>query len=85
MRDFAVHFREHVIPRLRNLCKAEALCIVRGVETWEGAHDAIYRYAANRGAFQLGSYALMQLDDWICTTLLTAIDEHERTAMADAA
>lgn len=77
MRLFAHHFRDHVMPRLRNLAKAEAVCVTRNVETFSGACDAVMNYARKRGALYLPDDVLDDLEDWIATEVLTQIDAAE--------
>lgn len=76
MKLFAVHYRERVIPRLHNLVQAEAVCIVHGVETFDNACNVVMRHARELGAMHLPN--ILELEDWICTTLLNEIDEAER-------
>ncbi len=75
---FAVHFRELVTPRLRNLAAAEALCVVKRVQGFNDAWDAVWAHARDHGAVYLPTHMIDQLDDWICTTLLTEIDRLEK-------
>lgn len=78
MKLFAAHFREHVTPRLRNLAAAEAMCVVRRVQGFNEAWDAIWAYARNHGAVYLPAHLIDELDDWICRALLTEIDRLEK-------
>lgn len=78
MTQFSVHFRELVMPRLRNLAAAEALCVVKRVQDFNEAWDAVWAHARNHGAVYLPAHMVDQLDDWICTTLLTEIDRLEK-------
>ncbi len=85
---FAIHFRQHVIPRLRRLATAEAFCVVRGAQSWSDAFDGTMSYARRYGAMYLPADVLDDLDDWLCTTLLEEITRQEAafagTAGADA-
>ena len=76
MRQFALHFRDHVIPRLHNLVRAEAVCIAHGVETFDDACNVVMRHARQLGAMHLPN--ILELEDWIATTLLNELDEAER-------
>lgn len=63
--SFALHFRQHVMPRLNNLAKANALCVARNVETYSGACSSVMRYAKKYGAFQLPPELIDELYEWI--------------------
>lgn len=76
MRQFAIHYRERVIPRLHNLVRAEAVCIAHGVEGFDDACSIVMRHARQLGANYLPN--ILELEDWIATTLLNEIDEAER-------
>lgn len=75
---FSEHFRDHLMPRLRNLVTAEAVCIAKGIEDWNGAYAAVWRYARKYGAMYLPNDKLGELEDWIATTLLIELDRAER-------
>jgi hypothetical protein len=75
MRQFALHFRDLVIPRLHNLVRAEAVCIAHGVEGFDDACNVVMRHARQLGANHLPD--ILELEDWISTSLLVAIDEAE--------
>lgn len=74
---FAIHFRQHVIPRVRRLAIAEAFCVVRGAEDWTGAFDSLMAYARRYGAMHLPEHIFYELDDWLSATLLEEIDRQE--------
>ncbi len=74
---FATHFREHIMPRLCNLAKAEAVCVAEGVETFSGAVSAMWRYATKYGATSLPSGLIDELDDWIMTRVAVEIEKAE--------
>ena len=76
MKQFAVHYRERVIPRLHNLVRAEAVCIAHGVESFDNACNVVMRHARELGANYLPD--IFELEDWIATTLLSEIDAAER-------
>lgn len=77
MTTFAIHFRQHIIPRLRRLATAEAFCVARGAEDWSGAFDVIMAYAQAYGAVYLPDDVFYDLDDWISATLLEEIARQE--------
>jgi hypothetical protein len=74
---FAHHFREHVMPRLRNLARAEAVCIVQHVETFSGACNALMTYSRRYGALYLPPAKLDDLEEWIAIQILTEVDALE--------
>lgn len=76
MSQFAVQFRAHVIPRLHNLVRAEAVCIAHGVESFDNACNIVMDHARRLGALRLPD--ILELEDWIATTLLLEIDAAER-------
>jgi hypothetical protein len=73
---FAIHFKEHIAPRLLNLTKAEGFCIAHGEETFSNAHRIIMDYARKYGALHLSEDLLPELEDWVCSRLVEAIDEY---------
>lgn len=85
MTMFPIHFRQHVIPRLRRLAVAEAFCVVRGAEDWNGAYDSLMRYARRYGALYLPERVGYELDDWLSTTLLEEIARQETEFSATVA
>lgn len=82
--SFAFHFRQHVVPQLRTAAKVEAICVKYGGVSFDEAYGEIFKLARNRGALHLPPAVLTDLDDWITTELVTAIDALGRPAMADA-
>lgn len=82
---FPIHFRQHVIPRLRHLATAEAFCVVRGEEDWTGAFDSLMAYAKRYGAMYLPVSVFYELDDWLSTTLLEEIARQETALSATVA
>lgn len=77
MKLFADHFRDQVVPGLRNLARAEAACVAHGVETFSGAYDAVMDCARRYGALYLPEDKFADLEDWIGTIILEAIDGAE--------
>jgi hypothetical protein len=77
---FAVHFRTLVIPRLHNLVRAEAVCIAHGVESFDNACNVVMRHARQLGALHLPN--ILELEDWIATTMLREIDALEQVREA---
>lgn len=69
MKLFSAHFRDHVIPRLHNLVRAEAVCIAHGVEGFDDACNVVMRHARELGAMHLPPNIFEELEDWIATTL----------------
>lgn len=80
--SFPDNFREHVIPGLRNLITAEAICIVHGVEDYSEAHRVVMRHACALGAGFLPDAIFDDLIDWVDDTLLTEILKAEGEAGA---
>lgn len=80
MKQFAIHFRDHVIPRLHNLVRAEAVCIAHGVEGFDDAVNVVMRHARELGANHLPD--IMELHDWITTTLSEETWKAERDLAA---
>lgn len=74
MRTFLATFRAIVIPDLRRQCVRLGLTVALGVDTWPEAYDRIHAHARARGALHLSLAEIDQLDDWITTNLLRAID-----------
>ncbi len=74
---FATHFREHIMPRLCNLAKAEAVCVAAEVETLSGAVDAVWGYARKHGAIYLPNGLIDELHDWILTRVADEIEKAE--------
>jgi hypothetical protein len=74
---FAIHFREHVLPRLRNLAKAEAVCVAQDVETYAGACSAVMRYAGKYGAYMLEPHLVDELFEWVQIQIGEGIQEAE--------
>lgn len=81
---FPRHYGEHIIPRLRRLVAAEAVCVVRGVETFAGGHDSLLAYARRYGGLYLPMEAFQALEDWLSVTLLEEIIRQESCPAADA-
>jgi hypothetical protein len=74
---FALHFHEHVLPRLRNLAKAEGVCVAKDVETYSGACSAVMRYANKFGALTLDPELIDELYEWVQLRVGEAIEEAE--------
>lgn len=74
---FAIHFHEHVLPRLRNLAKAQGVCVAQDVETYGGACSAVMRYANKYGALLLEPELIDELYEWVQLRIGEAIEEAE--------
>lgn len=77
MSTFAVAFREIVVPDLRRRCRLHALSVARDRCGFTDATVAALRHAMSRGASHLPNGILVDLEDWIQTTILKTIDDIE--------
>jgi len=77
MRRFANHFAEHVVPRLKNLITAEAVCVARQVEDYAGARSAVMAYARRYGSMHLPDDIFYDLDEWVSLELSKQIAKAE--------
>ena len=73
MKLFSNHFAEHIIPRLQNLIRAEAVCVARHVEDYGGAFAAVMAYANRYGASHLPDEIHADLEDWVSSELAEQI------------
>ena len=65
------------MPRLRIEVERQALLIDIGDATFADAHSAVMCTARSRGAVYLPTDRLDELDDWISSALLSAVDQAE--------
>jgi hypothetical protein len=66
---FDLHFRDNVVPNLRNLIQAEAVCVANGVEDWDGALRSVWEYAGQHGCTSCSAEAQDALDQLIMVRL----------------
>lgn len=78
MKLFAEHFRQHVTAKLRWLASIEATLVLLDVVSFSDARSELLRFARSRGALSLPENVFEDLEDWIDTELLRAIDAQER-------
>lgn len=76
MSAFASAFREIVIPDLARMCQSRGLFVALDLDGYSEAFDEIVATAARRGALHLAGDMFRQLEDWIATELLKAVDTH---------
>ena len=74
---FDLHFRDNVVPKLRNLIQAEAVCVANGVEDWDGALRSVWEYAGQHGCRGCSYEAQERMDQWVMVRLLNEIEEAE--------
>jgi len=77
MSIFAVHFRNHVTPRLRQQVALQAFLIACGSVTYGEGRAAIVAHAWRYGAGHLPAALFAELLDWISTALLEDILQAE--------
>jgi hypothetical protein len=85
---FAATFRDIVIPDITRLCRAQGLFVALALREFSDAWSTVMAHATRRGASALPADILQQLDDFIGTSILRAVDEFmpsilERRAIAD--
>jgi hypothetical protein len=73
---FASHYKQHVCPRLRDMCDYQGRRIARGKTTFEAAHTAVLNEAYRLGAGiirrDLRLALVDQIDIWLATDALAA-------------
>lgn len=72
--QFAIVFREHVVPRLRRRCYVNGVLVHCGITEWGDAFNDVLRLACKRGAVQLDDATFAELQDWIATELTKQIE-----------
>lgn len=82
MATFAAAFRELVMPDLRMMCRTQALFVALDQCAFTEASAAVMGHATTRGASKLPDNLILELQDWIDTTILREIDGHAATAEA---
>lgn len=75
--QFAQHFRSHVGPRIRHLCRWQGLRVALGDASFADAHATIMQFARDRGALYLESGLYDDLSEHVTTWLSKAIDAAE--------
>ena len=78
MSMFAAHFREHVVPTLKQTAQVAAYNVMHGLFEWDHALQAVFSKARTRGAYSLPEDAFRALEDWIDYTILATITDIER-------
>lgn len=66
---FDMYFRDNVVPKLRNLIQAEAVCVANGVEDWDGALRSVWEYAGQHGCTSCSDAEQEALDQMIMVRL----------------
>lgn len=77
MSTFFAAFHEMVVPDLRRACRLQALAVARERCGFTDAWIAVMAQAGRRGASHLSDEVLMELEEWIDTTILKAITDIE--------
>jgi len=90
--NFPIHFRDHVMPRLRQQVTLQSFLIACGSATYAEGYDAVLAQARRYGALHLPERLRVwdeaaarfrtirpraELEDWIATSLLTGILQAE--------
>ncbi len=78
MKLFPLHFRDHVMPKLRAAVNVQAFLIACGSATYSEGHAEVFAVARRYGALYLPDNRLADLQDWIATALVDGIDAAER-------
>lgn len=86
MTAFPTHFRDHVMPRLRQQVAVQAFLVACGSTSYAEGYDVVLAAARRYGALRLPERLridgrtvrpLLELEDWISTSLLTGILQAE--------
>jgi hypothetical protein len=75
--NFALHYRQHVLPQLALLAKGRAHYVVADAETFVEAYGVLEARGRDLGASLLSADIFSDLEDWIATTLLKEIQALE--------
>jgi hypothetical protein len=78
--SFPRHYAKHLVLRLERLAAAEAYCVLRGVETFDGGYCSLMAYSLKCGAAYLPDDELDDLEEWLCSVLMEEIDRQEVAA-----
>ena len=70
---FPIHYRQHVMPKLRQQIDLQAFLIACDTTTYSDAHAEVIGLAHRYGAGYLPDRLRDQLHDWISDNLLSAI------------
>lgn len=85
MASFAVHFRQLVLPQLRERIDSAAFCLSRGRWDFSTASGFVLDLARQRGALHLADKDLLALCDWIDGQLLARCEDFNTNQAAGAA
>lgn len=78
--DFAQTFRALVVPQLKLRAYLEALAFTTGQQSFGDAVDAVWSYAAQRGAHYLDADRITELHDWVMSQVLAQADQCDAIA-----
>lgn len=78
MTTFALAFWELVVPDLRRECATQGWLVAHGHAHFSEAFVCVYQMASKRGATMLPNHLLLELEDWIMTTILKSEDQSTR-------
>lgn len=74
---FAAHYREHVVPKLRQQIALQSFFIACGTTSYEDGFAAVFEQARRYGAIHLPGRLCQELRDWIGAALTDGIIEVE--------
>jgi hypothetical protein len=74
---FEEAFGHLVVPELRRQCRAQGFLVAVDMASFAEAYATVMDYARRRGVFALAENKITELQDFILTTLLKAVDEFD--------
>jgi hypothetical protein len=74
-RDFIKHFRQHVIPRLKELARTQGFFLASDLIDFAEAHDTVWQVASRLGITRLRDEMIVDVRDWIDEQIWAAFEE----------
>jgi hypothetical protein len=75
--DFAKHFRQHVIAKLKNIAQTQGLFLALDLTDYSNAYDAVWRVALKLGVTRLPDGLIYDVRDWIDDEIWQAFEKFD--------